>query len=164
MADLLWWMDRVFLWATWKNVHHKISIEFIFGSSQAMLLILLTFLWKKKSFNLLCSVARCLIILKNDSIITKSIIYRWKEKIIRDFNVLLCIICWDNYSPLGPSFKWHATSSHEWLRKFTCFLQLIIFICFIWTALDKSASIITLFNTDSWFITEYHFRPIVHTP
>ena len=37
-------------------------------------------------------------------------------------------------------------------------------LCFIWTASNKSSSIITLTNAGSWFITEYHFNSIVHVP
>ena len=37
-------------------------------------------------------------------------------------------------------------------------------ICFIWTEPEKTSNTIVLANTDSWFIPEYHFHPIVHTP
>ena len=38
------------------------------------------------------------------------------------------------------------------------FFQAVI-LCFMWTAPDKTVSIIALVNADSWFIPEYHFHP-----
>ena len=75
---------------------------------------------------------------------------------------LMCHKTKPNHVPW--SFKWHAIPFQKWFGGFTCFLQAVIFICFIWTALYKSFSFIALLSEDSWFISKYHFHLIVHTP
>ena len=94
---------------------------------------------------------------KNDFIITKPIFDQWNEKIIQNFNVHMCIDCYH----IPMSFRWYATLSQEWLGKFICFLQAVMFICFIWIAPEKRSSNIIV---ECWFITEYHFHPMVHMP
>ena len=84
----------------------------------------------------------------------------WKNYL--RFNVHTCIDCWGNDCHFPCFIKWHATSYYELFGKFTCFLQPVIFICFIWMSLDKCSSIKTLANVDSWFITEYHFHSSTH--
>ena len=87
---------------------------------------------------------RCIIALKNNFIVTKPIFYQWNEKIIQDFNIHMYMDC----CHLSWSFKWHATSYNEQLWKLTCFLQAVIFICFIWTAIFFKFSIYT-FNPNN---------------
>ena len=76
--------------------------------------------WKKKSFNTLCSVTKCIIVLKNDFVITKTFFYQWNEKVIAlpyirgslnkfpDFFIwaLLLIVHTWNSSPLWSNLFW----------------------------------------------------------
>ena len=62
----------------------------------------------RKSLKLFCSVTRCIIVLKNDFIITEPSFYRWNQNIIRDYNVYNCINFWSNDCHIPLSFKWHV--------------------------------------------------------
>lgn len=79
----------------------------------------------EESFNSICFVTKCIIVLKND---TKLIYCQWNKKIIQDFSVHIYIDCY-----LPWSFKWHATPYHKWFEKFI-FFRPYFFLCFIWTA------------------------------
>ena len=144
------------------NFHHKFSIGLRSRLFAGHVIELILFSWRNALT--LCSVARCIIILKNDVIITKSIFYWWNETSAQNFNLHLCIDCWGNDCHLPWSLTWHATPYHKWVGKFDCFLQAVIFIGFIRTAPDKCPSIISKANADSWFITEYNIHSIIHTP
>ena len=130
--------------------------------SLAISMILYAFAEKKKrSYNHLCSVTRCIIVFKNDFIFTKKIFNLWNIKIIQDFNVYMCSDCWSNDCHLPHSFKWYVTSNHKW--EINWFLQIVIFLYFIWTLSEINSFTISLANSDSWFFNEYHFHPIVLT-
>ena len=51
---------------------------------------------------------------------------------------------------------------NDW--KFTYFLLAVVYLYFIKMAPDKSSNRIVLGNTDTWFIIEHHFHPIIHPP
>ena len=85
------------------------------------------------------------------------------EKIIQDFNLHMCINYWGNNCYFPWFFKWHATWYHEWLGEINLFSSGSHFYVFYLHSTIKSSSIISLVNADSWFITEYHFHPIVYT-
>ena len=74
-------------------------------------------------------------IMKNDFIINKTT-FQWNKKIFQAFSIHICIDCWSNDCHPSWSFKWYATSYNEWLQKFTCFLQAVIFIFFLWKIQD----------------------------
>ena len=74
----------------------------------------------------------------------------------------MCIDFWSKNSRLLWSFNWHVNPYDKWLGKSTCLLQVVILMCFIWPALDKSSSIIALANADSKFLIEYHFHPTIN--
>ena len=109
----------------------------------------------KECFHTFCSMARCIVILKNDFIIPKHPFKWWDKKSVQNVNINLCIYwrCNDNHLP--SAFTWHAAPYHQWLWKSACFLQAVVFTNLIGTAPNKSSSIITLRNTDSRFITEW---------
>ena len=59
-----------------------------------------------KSFNNLCSVTRCIIILKNDFIIDKPIFYQWNKKIIQYFTWALTVELMIAISPSSLNYIW----------------------------------------------------------
>lgn len=97
----------------------------------------------EESFNSICFVTKCIIVLKND---TKLIYCQWNKKIIQDFSVHIYIDCY-----LPWSFKWHATPYHKWFEKFIFFRPYFFFMFHLNST--KSPSIIVLANADSRFIT-----------
>ena len=104
-----------------------------------------------KSFNSLCSVKRCFIVLKTLLVITNPIFYQWNEKIMLDFNGQMSLDCLGNDYNLTRSFNWHASLYRKWLDKLSCFTQAYIFICFVWSKPYKMYILITLANEDFWF-------------
>lgn len=75
--------------------------------------------FREESFNSICFVTKCIIVLKND---TKLIYCQWNKKIIQDFSVHIYIDCY-----LPWSFKWHATPYHKWFEKFIFFRPYFFF-------------------------------------
>ena len=94
------------------------------------------------------------------SSLTNQIFYWWNKKIIQIINVHICTDCWSNDCNLPLSFKWHTTLYHEWLEKFTCFLQAVNLDRFYqisskykktnWRSLKRANSII--FPSDSIYL------------
>ena len=92
--------DGALSWTIFFNFHHKFSIGLRFELFSGHIIELICFSWRNALT--LCSVARCIILLKNDVVITKPIFYWWNETSVQNFNVHLCIDCWidDCHLPL----------------------------------------------------------------
>ena len=138
----LFWMvvnrslvDGTFSWIIFqKNFHHKFSIWFSSKLLLTMLLIFYAFPEKRLSSPLLCDKMHY----DSEKWLhhqSNFLSMEWKNYL--GINVHTCIDCWGNDCHFPCFIKWYATSYYELFGKFTCFLQPVIFICFIWMLLDK---------------------------
>ena len=89
---------------------------------------------------------RCIINPKKD-FISKTIFYRWNEKIIQYYNVRIDFEVIITISPC-PLNDMRLHIMNGW-GELTCFLQPVICTCFIWTTPDKSFCRIILPNKDT---------------
>ena len=115
----------------------------------------------KKSFHPLSSVTRCIIVLKNDFIITKPIFYQLNRKIIQNFYICKCIDCWGNdcHHP-GSINDMQYNIMNDSGNLFDFFSQSSFHV----NGSRHKFSIITVVNAESGFIIGYYFHLIADTP
>ena len=147
-------IDGAFSQTIFYNFHHKFSLGLL-SKLFTCHVIYFYVLFLKKSFNPFCSVTKCIIILKND--FTNFLSMEWENHPEFQCGLDMCVHCWDNDCHLLWSFKWHATPDHEWLGKFTCFLLVIIFICFIWHLTKKNFDLFCLPRCFPFLITHFFY-------
>lgn len=105
----------------------------------------------KKTFNVFCSVAICIIMHYPYHILER-------EKCPKCL-CSLSIDCWGNDWHFPCSFTWHASSYHK-LSGELWFLSGVVLM----KHKENRSSITSLYIADWWFITEYHFYAIIDTP